>query len=290
MKRKKATRFKKIYIEITNACNLQCRFCPPSLRRKRFLSVIEMATILQKINGYTHYVYLHVKGEPLLHPNISEILDLCFEHQLLVVLVTNGTFLNSKGNLLLEKPALRQVNISLHCFNELENQEEKERYVEGVISFTKKALSETDKVISLRFWNVGKADDNTNEGNRRLFCTIEDEFAPGFNIAQKLVPADGLKIGERLWINSDYEFEWPRLELPETNKSGTCRGLRDQIAILADGTVVPCCVDAEGIIKLGNLFDSDLADILATPRSQTIVQGFLKSQRIEPLCRRCGFF
>ena len=70
---------------------------------------------------------------------------------------------------------------------------------------------------------------------------------------------------------------------------GFCYGMLDHVGVLADGTVVPCCLDADGEITLGNIFESDLSEILASPRARAIADGFKHHQKVEPLCRRCGY-
>ena len=65
--------------------------------------------------------------------------------------------------------------------------------------------------------------------------------------------------------------------------------LRDQLAVLCDGTVVPCCLDGEGELALGNLFRQELEDILRGERAAAIHAGFDARRPAEELCRRCGY-
>ena len=83
-------------------------------------------------------------------------------------------------------------------------------------------------------------------------------------------------------------FDWrePRLA-PEDSQF--CYGLRQQIAVLCDGTVVPCCLDSEGRLALGNLLSQEMDDILASPRARAIQKGFDARRPAEELCRRCGY-
>jgi len=281
--------FKKIYVEITNTCNLHCSFCSPGNRPLGFMPLSVFAEVVKKIDGHTKYVYLHVKGEPLLHPQLNEILDICHENKLNVVLVTNGTLLADKGEMLLKKQALRQINISLHCFSELHHNKDRNDYIKEVIEFTKQARQQTDKMISLRFWNFEKGDQNNNPDNQMILKEIEKEFTPGSDLMNMLKPGEGLRLKERLFINSDFEFSWPTLSGSHYNAKGSCRGLRDQVAILYDGTIVPCCLDAEGIINLGDILSNDLQLIFESERAQKIFNGFINAERVEPLCRRCSF-
>ena len=62
-----------------------------------------------------------------------------------------------------------------------------------------------------------------------------------------------MKIADRIFINQDYEFQWPALHEEEDDGKGFCHGLRNQAGILANGTVIPCCLDGEGVINLGIL-------------------------------------
>ena len=71
--------FKKVYIEITSICNLACTFCPPTERKANFIKVEDFARRLDEIKPHTSYIYLHVKGEPPLHPKIDESLDISHE-------------------------------------------------------------------------------------------------------------------------------------------------------------------------------------------------------------------
>jgi radical SAM protein with 4Fe4S-binding SPASM domain len=253
------------------------------------MSVDMFAGILEQAEPYTSHVYLHVKGEPLLHPQIDTLLDICHQHRIQVVLVTNGTMLCSKGNMLLSKPALRQVNISLHCYSELPKHLSKTEYVNSIVGFVQNILTNTKVIVSLRFWNIEKGRGDTNADNLYLLEEIQQHFAPHLVLTSQLKPQKGLKLHDQLYVNSDFEFAWPSLDSEGENLVGFCHGLRDQLAILSDGTVVPCCLDAEGVIGLGNIQNNSLSDILGSDRALSIYNGFSNGQCVEPLCRKCMF-
>ncbi|MFA6924948.1 MAG: radical SAM/SPASM domain-containing protein [Bacteroidales bacterium] len=281
--------FKKIYVEITNVCNLRCSFCSACNRDPGFMPLTLFAEVIKKIHKHTNYICLHVKGEPLLHPQLIDMLDICHEYKLRVALVTNGILLSDKSEMLLSKSALRQINISLHCYPEIQNSENKNNYIKEVIAFTKKAVLQSDKTISLRFWNVKNENQNNYQDNQTILYEIEKAFAPGLDLMHKIEPRKGLKLHERLYINSDYEFSWPNLTDNYDEPKGTCYGLRYQIAILYNGTVSPCCLDAEGIINLGNIKNNEIQQIFNSDKAQKIYNGFLNNTRIETLCRKCRF-
>ena len=106
-------RFKRVYVEITSSCNLHCSFCQETLREPHFMSVDEFSTVIEKIRHYTNYIYLHVKGEPLLHPQLTQILKICEDSGITVNLTTNATLIREKLPTLLAHP-VHQINVSLH--------------------------------------------------------------------------------------------------------------------------------------------------------------------------------
>lgn len=284
-------RFKKVYIEITNICNLQCEFCPKTNREQKFISVSELSYILDEIKEFTDYVYFHVKGEPLLHPKIGELLDISYNKGFKVNITTNGTLLSKVKEDLIGKPALRQINISLHSFDGNNNRDTKENYLDNVFDFIESAKEDSSIIIALRLWNLTR-DNLVNqeiERNREILNRIEKEFKLSYKIEDAINPNKGLKIADRIYLNQDSEFIWPDLNNEEFGSRGYCYGLRDQIGILVDGTVIPCCLDGEGKIFLGNIYNTKLDKILSGNRAIEIYDGFSKRIVIEEMCKKCGF-
>lgn len=284
-------KFKKVYIEITNICNLQCEFCPITKREKRYMKSNEFSYILNEIKNYTDHIYFHVKGEPLLHPKIDEFLDISYEKGLKVNLTTNGTLLYEMNNKLLSKPALRQVNISLHSFDGSKQIKEKREYLDIIFDFIKSTRNEKDLIIALRLWNLNE--DNAfniqNNKNLEILDRIQHEFNLPLKLDDVINPQRGIKLADRIYLNQDSEFIWPSLNNKSFGNKGFCYGLRDQIGILVDGTVIPCCLDGEGGISLGNIYQSNFQEILNGKRTKEIVNGFSNRIVTEELCRKCGF-
>lgn len=284
-------RFKKFYIEITNVCNLACDFCPETKRKPKFMSIETFDKILNQINPYTDYIYLHVKGEPLLHPKIDKFLDLSHEKGFKVNITTNGTLINKVKDKIIMKPALRQVNFSLHSFDGNEDSKNKNKYINDILSFVRDTIEYNNIFISLRLWNLDQ-DNITNIKKKRnveILNIIEKEFNLPYKIEEKIIPGKGIKIYDNIYINQDHEFQWPDLKVKEDDGKGFCYGLRNQVAILVDGTVVPCCLDGEGIINLGNINKTDFSEIIDGERSNNILDGFSRREAVEELCRKCGY-
>ncbi|WP_028559775.1 radical SAM/SPASM domain-containing protein [Paenibacillus pinihumi] len=284
-------RFKKFYIEITSVCNLACSFCPQTKRQANFIKPEAFIHRLDQIKPYTDYIYFHLKGEPLMHPKIDQLLDISHEKGFKVNITTNGTLLHKVRDKILNKPAIRQMNFSLHSFDGHEGSTDKEGYIANVLSFVREAMEQTKMIISLRLWNLDM-DNATNaerNRNRELLASIEREFGLDYRIEERVEPGKGTKIADRVYINQDYEFQWPSLDAEEDDGKGFCYGLRNQAGILSDGTVVPCCLDGEGVINLGNINVQPFADIIEGGRAKRILEGFSRREAVEELCRKCGY-
>ncbi len=283
--------YKKVYVEITNVCNLKCDFCPETKRKAEFMSEESFRKVLEQIKPFTDYIYLHVKGEPLLHPKLGSLLDISYEKGFKVNITTNGTLIHKEAEVLLQKPAVRQINFSLHSFDGNQTQFSKDEYIDQILEFVSRATLESQMIVSLRLWNLDEAllTEDQRKRNVDIIHRIEENFKLPYQIQGNLSEAKALKIGERVYLNQDYEFKWPDLQEEEDFSRGTCFGLRNQIAILVDGTVVPCCLDGEGIINLGNIHDSNFAQIINEKRAEEIKVGFCNQHIVEELCRKCGY-
>ncbi len=281
--------FKKIYIEITNRCNLSCPFCAQSSRAKTFMDVSAFSEVLRRIQGVTRFISLHVLGEPLLHPEFGHLLAISSEQGMQVNLTTNGTLLGRQRHTLLTAPALRQINISLHGLAHLQR-EAAEAHLREIIDFVQEASRANRLYISLRLWNLGAGESQKDGGwNEGLLERLSSAFARPTLRADTLRAERGLPLAPRIFLNPEPQFAWPHLSSPDLGRQGYCRGLRDHLAILVDGTVVPCCLDAEGVLALGNIFNQSLDDILAGPRARRMSEGFGHQWLVEPLCRRCSY-
>ncbi|PCD81367.1 radical SAM protein [Lysinibacillus fusiformis] len=282
--------FKKVYIEITSVCNLACSFCPPTERAKGLIKVEQFNKILDEIRPHTKYIYLHVKGEPLLHPRIDQLLDAAHAKGFKVNITTNGTLIKKNREKILGKPALRQINFSLHSFDGHEGSENREKYLGDILDFVRESR-EYKTIISYRLWNLQKdhVSDVAARRNRETLEILENEYNLDYRIEEKVEPGKGVKIGSNIYLNQDHEFRWPSLLEPEDEGKGFCHALRSQAAILVDGTVVPCCLDGEGVINLGNVHEKSFSEIVDGERANNIIDGFSRREAVEELCRKCGY-
>lgn len=271
-------RFRKIYIEISNLCNLKCSFCPGTKRQPRRMTSEEFSSLLPKIRPYTDFIYFHLMGEPLCHPELENFLSIAHQFGFRVIITTNGTLLPRVQNILLSAPTLHKINISLHAFEANDCPIPFDIYLDNCFDFGNASAGK--KLVVYRLWNQG----GKEELNGKILDKMRQFFPESW-----IVERQGTRIAHRTYLEYGDKFDWPDLSIPEGDAPQFCYGLRDQLGILCDGTVVPCCLDHEGDIALGNLFTQDLEEILQSSRAQAIYNGFTNKEAIEPLCRRCGY-
>ncbi len=272
---------KRAYVEITNICNLSCDFCPGTRREGRIMTPETFRRIAGQLQGHVRYLYLHVMGEPLLHPRLEELLAIAGELGFRVCVTTNGTLLDRRGDALLASPALHKVSVSLHSM-EGNGAGELTDYLAVCWAFARRA-SEGGVICALRLWNIGGADRRNGE----ILDFLADKLG-AFPLDLPQPRPGSWRLADQLYLEQAEKFDWPDLDAPEMAVR-FCLGLREQIAVLADGTVVPCCLDHEGDIPLGNLLQQSLEAILASPRARALYRGFSQGRPSEALCRRCGY-
>ena len=271
-------RFAKVYVEISNICNLKCSFCPGTTRKPKRMNIDEFRTVLTKIKGYTDFIYFHLLGEPLCHPDFEAFLNIAEEMKYMVIIITNGTLLSKNKDILLNSKSHYKTVISLHSFEANENKISLDEYLNNCFEYAKSA--ENKKLVVLRLWNNGGKDSLNN----KILNVLEDYFPKPW-----VDERNGTRIGQKIYIQYGDKFDWPTLENNSIDEKVFCYGLRDQIGILADGTVVPCCLDNNGEINLGNIFEKDMDRIINSPKAQSIYNGFSNRTACEELCKRCSF-
>ncbi len=269
--------YSRAYVEITNICNMSCSFCHGHSRPHRRMSKDEFSHILDRLEGQTKYIYYHLMGEPLTHPELSEFIKMASERGFHSMITTNGTLLKEHKEELIAC-GLHKINISLHSF-EANDTQKHSNYLSDIADFAKEA-SKRGIIVVLRLWNNG-CDGGKNDTALDLLNTA---FPCEWTENNR-----GFKLDEKLFLEFGERFEWPDSGFDDGGDEVSCYGMRDHFGILCDGTVVPCCLDSDGIISLGNVFSDSLVDILSSERAQAIKRGFECRRASEELCRRCGY-
>ncbi len=295
-------RFQKVNIEISNICNLQCSFCPEVRRAQQMMDLDLFTRSIEQVAPLTEMVCFHLMGEPLAHPLFEKFVQICHLHSVPIFLVSNGVLLREKQSELLLHPAFRQVNFSLHSFFDNFPKKDPEAYLSKIFAFIEAALlRRPDLYINLRLWNLssgaaakarraqGAPNAPKEHSNDLLLKQISDQF--GVPMPTDIDPRTqkGFRLLNRLYLHFDSEFTWPDLSLPILGSCGRCLGLKSHFGILVDGTVVPCCLDKEAAIPLGNLQYQELSAILQGDRAQKMLKGFSEGKLLEDLCQRCQY-
>lgn len=263
--------YKKIYLEITNNCNLNCDFCIKNSRPNKFMSIEEFNIILSKLKGNTKYLYFHILGEPLLHPKINDFINIGSENYKINI-TTNGYLIDR----IKDNKNIRQLNISLHSFNDC--------YGVSLEEYMNKIFEVVDILkeytyISFRFWLKSKY-------SVKIINMINKKYNVKLNINNL---TNNSTIIKNVFISINEEFIWPDFNNQYYSETGTCYALKDHIGILVDGTIVPCCLDSKGIINLGNIFEDSLDSVINSNRYQKMLIGFKNNKKCEELCKKCKY-
>lgn len=262
--------YKKIYVEITNACNLSCDFCIKNQRELKFMSEKEFKIILEKLKNHTKYLYFHVLGEPLMHPKINEFINLA-SLSYKVNITTNGYLIEKIKN----NKNIRQLNISLHSYNS--------KYNINLDDYLNHIFEVVDTLentfISYRLWgNSSNVDKVLNKLNEKYNTSLSKNSLKKNN-----------KLKDNIYLNKEEEFIWPSMNNNYYNENGKCYGLIDHIGVLVDGTIIPCCLDTLGIINLGNIFKDDISSLKENKLCNEMIRGFKNNKKVHELCKKCKF-
>ncbi len=274
----------KAFLEITNVCNLSCSFCHKTKRQSAFMSIGQFTVAAQRLRSFAEYLYFHLMGEPLLHPDLSGFFEIAHSLGFKIILTTNGTLLRRRAEELLSSASLHKVSISLHSYegNAEQSMGDIDRYLDSCFDFCARA-SEHGIISVMRLWNVGGED----ALNSHIISRMHDYFEP-YGAEWKEIYS-GFKIKDKVFLEWGERFDWPDVDGEYLGQNVFCYGLRDQVGVLVDGSVVPCCLDADGCITLGNIFEQSLEQILDSDRAKNLKSSLNSRCVSEPLCQRCGY-
>jgi radical SAM protein with 4Fe4S-binding SPASM domain len=278
-------RFRRIYLELTNACNIACPFCPENNRPVRNISLSELNAVIPQISVCTDEIRPHLLGEPLVYPYFEEFCRLCEDYSLAVKVTTNGLLLDEKHSKLLRSGCIKEINFSLQSYYPQTHGSE-ESYVASLIDFSESQETLSQGIyINYRIWNL---DNGIIPASHKILLSL---ILQHYNKTSVLpdIGVRSLRLSDRRRISFDNRFEWPSLKHPIRSVTGRCHGTVSHIGILSDGSVVPCCLDSQGTIVLGKIFEKPLSEIADSMRLTAMTDGFNNGQCVEELCKRCTF-
>lgn len=282
-------KFYRIYIELTNVCGLSCSFCPTKELPSKEMDLEFFESVIMQAKNYTKEIACHVVGDPLTQSNLHDYLDIIHRYGFKAMLTTSGYFLKKHSYDTLFHPCVKQINISLNSFNKNDTSLTFEQYIGPVLALCEAKLErEEDLFINLRVWNLDEMM-SERDFNKTLFSKLSDTFNTSLSLGNIYNERPkSIRLASKILVHFDNYFEWPSLK----NKNygdGTCQGLQSHIAILASGKVVPCCLDCDGIIELGDLHESTLEEIVTSKRASSMLSGFKEGKAVEELCQKCSY-
>ena len=282
-------KFYRIYIEITNVCGLSCSFCPTKELPSKEMDLDFFESVIQQAKYYTKEIACHVVGDPMTQSNLHDYLDIIHKYGMKAMLTTSGYFLKKHSYDTLFHPCVKQINISLNSFNKNDTSLTFEQYITPVLALCNAKLErKEDLFINLRVWNLDEIM-SERDFNETLFLKLSDTFNVGLSLETIYEERPkSIRLASKILVHFDNYFEWPSLK----NKNygdGTCQGLQSHVAILASGKVVPCCLDCDGVIELGDLHESTLAEIVTSKRARSMLNGFKEGKAVEELCQKCSY-
>jgi radical SAM protein with 4Fe4S-binding SPASM domain len=283
-------KFYRIYIELTNICGLRCSFCPTKNKPSNTMELDFFESVVKQAKLFTKEIACHVVGDPLTLSNLKEYLDVIYKHKMKAVLTTSGYFMKKHKDDTLFHPAVKQINISLNAFNKNDTSISFEQYMKPILELCQRKVEKEQQelFINLRMWNLDEAM-SEEMFNQELF----DRLASTFNVTldlRDLNPKEkkSIRLDYKVLLHFDNYFEWPSL----ANKNyghGTCQGLSSHIGVLSNGEVIPCCLDSEAIMCLGNLHEDSLENIVYGKRASAMIEGFKKNLCTEEMCLKCSY-
>ena len=280
-------KFRQVFVEITNVCNLSCSFCPKHNRPPRFMAFDEFKHILDQITPLTRAISLHLMGEPLLHPDFDKICTACNERGLQIYLTTNGTLLK-KHLSLFKSGIVKRISVSLHSFEANQNKLTLNDYLTDIFNCAKQITRTEHTFVELRLWNE-QADSVQTLAKNSLNQEIIDFACRFFNTKIEWDGKTNQFLTNSVYFCPDTAFDWPDEATPLKEAKKLCLALTTHFGVLVDGTVVACCLDNQGKLSLGNAFNQPIAQLLQSERALKIIEGFKNKTAVEPLCKTCGF-
>jgi len=283
-------KFRKVHIEITNICNLKCTFCPPKIKPNGVMSLEDFDDINKQLKPYTKELAYHIVGDPLVLKNLNEYLDISLKHDLKVNITTTANKISSNDYNALMNKTIKQINFSINSYNANSHKKSLDEYLNPILDFVKYAQEKSHEYfINFRIWNLDESK-SAREFNTQVFKKVNEYFNTDINIDDVYTQRPkNIRIAKKLFFNFDEYFNWPSLENDFVSDKGFCYGLDSHFGILTSGEVVPCCLDQNACINLGNTNTSQLKDILSSTRVKTIQDGFKVGKVVEELCQKCEY-
>lgn len=277
--------FKKIYVELSDICGLKCEFCPSKKAQRGILPLQDFEKIAMQICERAEIFTFHLLGDPLILDNLEQFLSIAKAYKMRLEITTSGFYLSEKNqNLLLNYENIHQINFSLVAFFS-QKRLDLNAYLKPILKLCERHFKcKNSSFINLRLWNFD-VNFKAPKENEEIYKILNENFKEKFDFTMPKI-----RLQRHIILHQARRFTWPSLKTPIVSKKGFCYALKEQVGILSDGTLVPCCLDSSGAINLGNVLENSFQNLLETKKFLDLKQGFERGERLENLCQRCEFF
>jgi len=304
-------------VEITTHCNLSCNYCYANAgpHSKEYMNLAQIRHIFDELESLEIPILWITGGEPLLHPEIEEILKEAQNRGFYVIVATNGTPLYKNEKLLnIVKKYVDEIQIDLdgakketHEFYRGPNTfekviavikdltKDKDRHRTMVVVGTtigKRNLNEIPEIIKLvdslnaDYWVYGAL----IPVGRGRFVQWEG-LSPNDLVKVYNLVLQGSKFAKKVTVLRSLAGVTP-LDPPLERPTARCGAVNFQIQIHTNGDVYPCVFLREERFKLGNIFEKPLKEILSSPLAEYFRVGIDNPEQdvynlVDSECRNC---
>lgn len=254
------------------------------------MNLIDFEKINFELKDITKELAYHIVGDPLVLSNLDDYLNISKKHGLKVNITTTANNLIKSHYKTLMNETIKQINFSINSYNANSHKKSLDEYLNPILDFCEYAKSlKQHFFINLRIWNLDETQ-SAKEFNKKVFKSVNERFNTNIDINQIYdKKPKNIRIDRMIFFNFDDYFNWPSLDNNFISDRGFCYGLDSHFGILSSGDVVPCCLDKDAVVNLGNTKTSSINEILNTNRVKNIQNGFKEKKVIEEFCQKCEY-
>lgn len=275
-----------VYVEPTNACVLNCRMCmrgKTKIRKLGFMDLCLYRKIIDDISPEVRSIALHKQGEPLLHPNLIDMINYAKNQGMKVGFNTNAVLLDEEKSKKLLETDLDWIYFSFdgpnkNIYEKLRKGADYERVKQNILRFielrNKKGnmpiihiyiieMSDTENYLNkfVKYWK-DKVDSVGINKLMNFFSLIDDEKLDWYNnIQKKDLPEDSYPICTFPWFT---------------------------MAINWDGTAEYCLADFTGSNIVGNARKENVLQIWNNEKSKKVRKAVLQRDFRNLKCGQCS--
>lgn len=266
-------------IEPTNDCILNCLFCVRRQMKRPvgYMPLKLVEEISKQAKEYGAYgIRLLRWGEPLMHPDIVEMVKIISSYGLLSHITTNGILLDKKMSRNLIDAGLTSINISMQGtttkeYKLLRNNDYLPLISENIKQLMK--MKKTNPHVHISTTITDETDEDVKRWKKK-WEPYSDSTGVGYTWFRRLKDKSLVK-----------DF-LPR-EHPMKHRF-KCIEVMIKLSIDWDGTVSPCCLDYDQQLSIGNIYETNLKDLFNSPQAKAI-RTLLSQERqyMFDLCKTC---